>query len=206
MTKRLFDLTISIILIVIVLPLLIVIAIAVKVTSRGDVLYRGLRVGLNNKGFYIFKYRSMVLNAESKGGYSTAMDDQRLTKIGRILRRYKLDELPQLINVVRGEMSLVGPRPQVFYYTDKYKGDQKLILSVKPGITDFASLYFSDMDLILGQRNVDKKYEDEIEPLKNILRLRYVKERTFFLDMRILIETAFTIIGIKNVTGLDLSP
>ena len=206
MTKRLFDLTISIILIVIVLPLLIVIAIAVKVTSRGDVLYRGLRVGLNNKGFYIFKYRSMVLNAESKGGYSTAMDDQRLTKIGRILRRYKLDELPQLINVVCGEMSLVGPRPQVFYYTDKYKGDQKLILSVKPGITDFASLYFSDMDLILGQRNVDKKYEDEIEPLKNILRLRYVKERTFFLDMRILIETAFTIIGIKNVTGLDLSP
>ena len=206
MTKRLFDLTISILLIVTVLPLLIVIAIAVKVTSRGDVLYRGLRVGLNNKGFYIFKYRSMVLNAESKGGYSTAMDDQRLTKIGRILRRYKLDELPQLINVVRGEMSLVGPRPQVFYYTDKYKGDQKLILSVKPGITDFASLYFSDMDLILGQRNVDKKYEDEIEPIKNILRLRYVKERTFFLDIRILIETAFTIIGIKNVTRLDLSP
>jgi len=185
---------------------MIIIAIAVKVDSRGPVLYRGHRAGVNNKRFYILKYRSMVLNAESKGGYSTAMNDLRLTKIGRILRRYKLDELPQLINVVCGEMSLVGPRPQVYYYTDKYKGDQKLILSVKPGITDFASLYFSNMDSILGQGNVDKKYEDEIEPLKNILRLRYVKERTFFLDMRILIETAFTIIGIKNVTGLDLSP
>ena len=110
------------------------------------------------------------------------------------------------LNLIKGDMSLVGPRPQVLYYINKYEGEMKLILSVRPGITDFSSLYFSDMDKILGDGNVDEKYESEIEPVKNLLRLRYVNEQSFFLDMRILIETSFSIVGIKNVTGLNIKP
>lgn len=148
----------------------------------------------------------MVKNADKIGGNSTALNDSRLTKIGRFLRKYKLDELPQFINVIKGEMSLVGPRPQVRKYTDLYKGELKLILFFKPGITDLASLYFLDMDKTLGNENVDDKYATQIEPIKNILRLRYVKEQSFCLDIRILIETVFSLIGIKNTTGLNIKP
>ena len=156
--------------------------------------------------FKIYKFRTMVQDAESIGGPSTALNDFRLTKIGRFLRKYKIDELPQFINIIKGEMSLVGPRPQVIYYTNKYKGDYKLILSVKPGLTDFATLYFLDMDKVLGSENVDKKYATEIEPIKNSLRLKYVKEKNFLLDIRILVETAFSLIGIKNITRLNIKP
>ena len=148
----------------------------------------------------------MVQDAENIGGYSTALNDYRLTKIGRFLRKYKLDELPQFINVVKGDMSLVGPRPQVKYYTNQYLGELNLILSVKPGLTDLATLYFFDMDEVLGDKDVDEKYANEIEPIKNILRLRYVKEKNFLLDFRVLIETAFGIIGIKNITSLNIKP
>jgi lipopolysaccharide/colanic/teichoic acid biosynthesis glycosyltransferase len=147
----------------------------------------------------------MVVDSENKGGFSTAINDSRFTSVGRKLRRYKLDELPQFINVIQGDMSIVGPRPQVYYYTDKYVGEQILILSVKPGITDLASLYFSDMDKILGDGDVDSKYEIEVEPIKNKLRLKYVKQRSLLLDIRIMIETAFTVFDIKNVTGLDIA-
>ena len=148
----------------------------------------------------------MVQDAENIGGPSTALNDFRLTKIGRFLRKYKLDELPQFINIIKGEMSLVGPRPQVIYYTDQYKGELNLILSVKPGLTDLASLYFLDMDNVLGNQNVDEKYASEIEPIKNLLRLRYVKEKNFLLDIRILIETMFSIVGLKNITRLNIKP
>ena len=130
----------------------------------------------------------MVKDAENIGGPSTALNDFRLTKIGRFLRKYKLDELPQFINIIKGDMSLVGPRPQVIYYTNQYKGDYKLILSVKPGLTDFATLYFLDMDKVLGSVNVDEKYAKEIEPIKNSLRLRYVKEKTFYLILEYLLK------------------
>ena len=148
----------------------------------------------------------MIQDAEDVGGHSTALNDFRLTKIGRFLRKYKLDELPQFINVIKGEMSLVGPRPQVNYYTNQYKNEMKLILSVKPGLTDLASLYFLDMDEILGTANVDDKYANEIEPIKNQLRLRYVKKQNFILDIRILLETAFSILGCKNITRLNIKP
>ena len=110
------------------------------------------------------------------------------------------------LNIIKGEMSLVGPRPQVVYYTDQYKGELKLILSVKPGLTDLSTLYFMDMDKILGSKNADEKYASEIEPIKNSLRLRYVKEKNFLLDIRILIETVFGLIGIKNITRLNIKP
>ena len=132
------------------------------------------------------------------------MNDARFTRSGRVLRKYKLDELPQLFNVLFGEMSLVGPRPQVIYYTKKYRGAERSILSVKPGITDYASIYFSDMDKVLGKNNVDDKYEKEIEPLKNQLRIKYVNERSLLVDLRILVETFFLLFGISNITGLDI--
>ena len=174
--------------------------------SPGKVFYRGVRAGKNEVNFEIYKFRTMVENAENIGGYSTSINDNRLTKIGRFLRKYKIDELPQFINVIKGDMSLVGPRPQVLYYTNQYKGEEKSILSVRPGITDLASLYFSDMDKVLGDGDADRKYETEIEPIKNLLRLKYVNEQSFVLDIRILIETIFSLIGIKNITKLNITP
>jgi lipopolysaccharide/colanic/teichoic acid biosynthesis glycosyltransferase len=204
--KTLFDIIIAFVALIILFPIFILISFIIKVTSDGEVFYRGTRAGKNNVDFKIYKFRTMVQDAENIGGYSTALDDFRLTKIGRFLRKYKLDELPQFINIIKGEMSLVGPRPQVIYYTNQYSGSLKSILSVKPGMTDLASLYFLDMDKVLDSKNVDKKYATEIEPIKNLLRLKYVKEQSFLLDIRILIETIFSLIGIKNITRLNIKP
>ena len=164
--KTTFDIIVALIALILLSPIFILITIVIKITSSGEVFYKGTRAGKNKKNFKIFKFRTMVTNAENIGGPSTALNDFRLTKIGRFLRKYKLDELPQFINIIKGEMSLVGPRPQVIYYTNQYKGDYKMILSVKPGLTDFATLYFLDMDKVLGSENVDKKYATEIEPIK----------------------------------------
>lgn len=203
--KRVFDVVFSAVVIVVAAPFLLVIAAMITLESPGPVFYRGQRAGLDGQVFRIFKFRSMVPDAEQKGGYSTAADDPRVTRVGRFLRKHKLDELPQFFNVLWGDMSLVGPRPQVLFYTNQYQGVEKLILSVRPGITDLASLYFVDMDAVLGSGDVDARYQTEIEPIKNRLRLRYVKERSFFLDLRILVETAFKMVGIDNVTGLNIS-
>ena len=203
--KRLTDIGLSAAALLILAPVLLLIAALIKVGSPGPVFYRGVRAGRNGRVFQILKFRSMVVDAERKGGFSTAIDDPRLTSTGKFIRRYKLDELPQFINVLVGDMSLVGPRPQVLFYTNKYVGDELLILSVRPGITDFASLYFSDMDSVLGTGDVDSRYLAEVEPIKNKLRLRYVMEQSYILDIRILIETAFKLIGFANITGLNVS-
>ena len=205
-SKRCIDVVLSIVAIVLLSPVFIAVASLIKLTSPGTVLYRGVRAGRNGRNFYILKFRTMVADAERMGGASTAVDDPRLTRIGRSLRRYKLDELPQFFNVLGGSMSLVGPRPQVLSYTEKYEGEERLILSMRPGITDLASLYFSDMDKTLGSGDVDAKYAREVEPVKNVLRLRYVKEASLLLDFRILIETAFKLVGVDSATGLNLKP
>ena len=204
--KKVFDIIISVVALLVLSPIFVIVSLIIKISSPGGVFYKGVRAGKNNVVFEIYKFRTMVQDAEIMGGYSTSINDFRLTKIGRFLRKYKIDELPQLINVIKGEMSLVGPRPQVLYYTNQYKGELKSILSVKPGITDLASLYFLDMDKVLGNGSVDKKYETEIEPVKNLLRVRYVNEQSFLLDMRILIETVFSLIGIRNITRLNIKP
>ena len=203
--KKIIDLGCSFIAVLMLAPLMISIAILIKVGSPGPIFYRGERVGKDGKIFRIFKFRSMIVDAERKGGFSTAIDDPRLTGLGRFIRKHKLDELPQFFNVLAGDMSLVGPRPQVAFYTDKYEGDEKLILSVKPGITDLASLYYADMDSVLGSGNVDARYLTEIEPVKNQLRLKYIREQSFLLDTRILIETGFKLIGFENITKLNIS-
>lgn len=139
----------------------------------------------------------MVVNAEKMGGPSTALNDPRLTSIGRLLRKYKLDELPQLINILLGEMSFVGPRPQVEQYTRLYSGEQEVILSVRPGLTDYASIKFMNLDEILGDEEVDERYFREIEPEKNKLRIKYVKERSFRVDLSILYRTVISLFKIR---------
>ncbi len=173
------------------------ISLLIFITSPGPVIYKGSRAGIYGSEFKIYKFRTMVINAEKIGGFSTAKNDKRLIKYGRFFRKYKLDELPQLFNVLKGDMSFVGPRPQVFYYTNKYKGENKKILNVKPGITDLSTISFSDMDSVLGSLNVDKYYEENIEPKKNKLRLDYVKNISFGLDIKILFLTVLTLVGIK---------
>jgi lipopolysaccharide/colanic/teichoic acid biosynthesis glycosyltransferase len=205
--KRLTDIVISLIAIIIFTPLMLALAILIKLDSpKGGVFYCGERAGRAGTTFRILKFRTMVVDAELKGGFSTATNDPRLIPLGRSLRKYKLDELPQFFNVLFGDMSLVGPRPQVVYYTSRYRGDELLILSVRPGITDLASLHFVDMDAVLGSGDVDVRYQTEIEPLKNQLRIRYVRERSYLMDIRILIETAFKLLGFSNATGLNVTP
>lgn len=203
--KRAFDVVFAVVGASILSPLFILIVLLIKSTSSGPVIYRGERVGLNGRVFKILKFRSMVVDAEKIGGPSTALNDKRLTPIGRWLRKYKLDELPQIFNVLKGDMSFVGPRPQVKFYTDMYDDEEKLILSLKPGITDLSSLYFTDMDSTLGLNDVDAYYLQYVEPVKNRFRLRYVREASFSLDIKILIETFLRVLKLPSWFDLKLN-
>ena len=195
MAKRLFDVIFSFLGLIMLLPLLLVIAVIIKITSPGPVFYRGERVGKDGKVFRIFKFRTMVANADKIGGFSTAGDDPRLTKVGKFLKRFQLDELPQLINVLKGEMSLVGPRPEVpFYVNMMTEEERKIILSIKPGITDWASLWnFHEGEVLRGSADPEKDYMEKIRPKKLRLQIKYVKERTFWTDIKIILKTILKI-------------
>lgn len=199
MTKRILDILAALAGIVVLSPLLMAVAALVKVESKGPIFYRGVRVGRYGELFRIYKFRTMVPNAESLGGHSTALQDPRLTRIGPTLRKYKLDELPQLFNIIAGHMSIVGPRPQVKTYTDLYTAEEKHILDVRPGLTDFASIEFIHLDAMLGNENVDEKYQREIEPRKNELRLKYVREQSLMTDFRILVRTVARMFAIRKL-------
>lgn len=152
-------------------------------------------MGRRGKPFKIFKFRTMVLDAERLGGPSTADDDPRITKIGRFLRKYKFDELPQFINVLKGDMSFVGPRPEVQHYVDMFTDEEKAILNVRPGITDWASLWNPDEGAILaGSPDPEKTYMEKIRPEKLRLQLRYVRERSFWKDLKIIFLTLKAIV------------
>lgn len=189
MAKRLFDVAFSAVGLLVLFPLLLVAALAIKGTSTGPVFYRGVRTGRDGVPFRVFKFRTMVQNAEQVGGPSTGQNDPRVTRVGSFLRKYKIDELPNLINVLRGEMSLVGPRPEVPQYTAWYEGDEKLILTVRPGITDLSSIEFIDLAAHVGSDDVDATFEKEVLPIKNQLRVKYVKTRSFWGDIVIILKT-----------------
>jgi len=175
------------------------VAVAMKMESSGPVFYRGVRAGRDGKPFRIFKFRTMVEDAERLGSASTPGDDLRVTRVGRFLRQYKLDELPQLINVVRGEMSLVGPRPQVPWAVELYTEDEKSILSVRPGITDAASIRFrNEGEILRGSANPDKDYFEKIHPEKMRLSLEYVRTQSFALDCKILWQTIVAVLVRPN--------
>ena len=195
MIKRIFDIIFSFLGLIIISPFLLAIAIMIKISSPGPVFYRGERIGKLGKPFRIFKFRTMVENADKMGGPSTASDDPRLTKIGNFLKKYQLDELPQLINVLRGEMSLVGPRPEVKIYVDMMtKEERNIILSVPQGMTDLASLWdFHEGDILKGSSDPEKAYIEKIRPKKLELQKEYARNHNFFLDLKIIFKTIFKI-------------
>jgi len=191
MAKRIFDIIFSFLGAILTSPLFLVVVFLIKKESPGPVFYRGERIGKNGKPFRIFKFRTMVVDAEKMGGPSTAGDDQRLLKIGHFLKKYQLDEMPQLINVLRGEMSLVGPRPEVKTYVDMMNEEERnVIFSIKPGMTDFASLWnFHESEVLKGSTDPEKTYMEKIRPEKIRLQMEYVKKRSFLLDLKIVIKT-----------------
>lgn len=200
MVKRLFDITFSSLGLIVMFPFLILSAIVIKLDSKGPVFYRGKRIGRSGKLFRIFKFRTMVYDAEKIGGPSTADDDPRITKTGKFLRKYKLDELPQLINVLKGEMSFVGPRPEVQTYIDMFTEEEKAILNVRPGITDWASLWNPDEGAILaGSPDPEKTYMEKIRPEKIKLQMKYVKDHSFLVDLKIVLLTIKTVFRRKKI-------
>jgi len=176
---------------VITAPLFLLIALLIKKEDRGPVFYRGIRIGRGGKPFKMFKFRTMVPNADKLGGPSTSADDPRLTKIGKFLKKYKLDEIPQLINVLKGEMSIVGPRPEVPFYVNMMTDEEReKILSVKPGITDLASLWdIHEEEVLKGSPDPEETYMEKIRPEKLRLQLKYVNEHSFFVDLKIILKT-----------------
>ncbi len=193
--KRLFDLVFSALGLIVLSPVLLAIVVAIRRESPGPALYKGTRVGMNGARFKMNKFRTMVINADKIGGSSTPEDDPRITRVGRFLRRYKLDELPQLINVFKGEMSFVGPRPQVKWAVDLYTPAERLILTVRPGITDYASLRFpNEGEILKGSTDPDKDYMVKIHPEKMRLSLEYVRTRSMGLDIKIIFQTLAAIV------------
>lgn len=191
LAKRLFDIVFSLIGLLVLSPLLAVIALLIKLDSEGPVFYRGVRVGRLGKPLKIFKFRTLVVDADKIGASSTADDDPRITGVGKVLRRYKLDELPQLINVLKGEMSWVGPRPQVPWIVESYSEEDKAVLAVRPGIADYAFVILpSEGEVLRGSTNPDGDYLEKIHPEKMRLSLEYVRNRSFGFDMKILVDTA----------------
>jgi len=203
--KRIFDIVMAATGLAMLSPLLLWITWRIKKEDHGPVFYRGARVGFQGRVFHILKFRTMVLDAEKLGGSSTSDDDPRITKIGKTLRKYKLDELPQLFNVLTGEMSLVGPRPEIKRYTDLYTEEQKAIFTVRPGITDWASLWNSDEGAVLaGAEDPDKAFEELIQPTKLKLQLKYVHERSFWVDLKIIVLTLLAVVSPTSQAVLDI--
>lgn len=192
MLKRLFDIFFSSLGLIMLSPFFLIIAIWIKLDSKGPILYRGLRIGLQGKLFRIYKFRSMIVNAENVGAASTNKNDARVTKVGEFIRKYKLDEFSQLINVFLGDMSLVGPRPEVQKFVNQYTDEEKIILTVRPGITDFASLKFHNEGEIIensGIIDADEAYSKLIRPEKLRLQMKYVKEQNLITDFKLILLT-----------------
>lgn len=192
--KRIVDLILSLFFLIFALPLYVVISIAILLEDGFPIFYRPLRGGYKNKPFRIIKFRTMVKNADKIGGGTTALNDPRITKVGSVLRRTKMDETSNLINIIRGTMSFVGPRPELLQYTDQYTGEEKEIFEVRPGVTDFSSLRFISLDEVVGAENADEMYEKYVLKEKNKLRIKYAEEVSFTTDAKILFTTMWKVV------------
>ena len=189
MLKRIFDIILSLFGLIILLPFMLIIAIFIKLDSKGPVFFKQLRVTKNGREFKIFKYRTMRVGSDKYSQITVGKDD-RITKIGSFLRKYKLDEIPQLINVLIGDMSLVGPRPEVPKYVALYTDEQKEILKVRAGITDYASIEFSDEnDLLASEEDPEKAYIEKVMPKKIELNKKYISEISILTDIKIILLT-----------------
>jgi lipopolysaccharide/colanic/teichoic acid biosynthesis glycosyltransferase len=194
MVKRLFDILFSGIGLFFLSPILLLIILFIKLSSKGNVFYFQNRMGKNNQAFKLFKFRTMYADSDKKGLITVGMNDSRITPIGYYLRKYKIDELPQLLNVLIGNMSIVGPRPEVEKYTTLYNQEQLKVLSVKPGITDLASIKYSNENEILAKfENPEQAYIEQIMPDKLNLNLEYIERQSLWFDIKIIFATLFKI-------------
>ena len=190
MLKRLMDLVVASVGLILLAPVLLIVGILIKIDSPGPVFYRGDRIGKDGKPFKMLKFRTMVIHADRMGAALTHGGDPRVTRIGRLLRKWKIDEIPQLINVVRGEMSLVGPRPESPVYVQYYTPEQKQVLTVKPGITGQTQVRYRHEETLLGQcADPEKDYVEKIMPQKLAIDLEYIENRSMLLDLALLFET-----------------
>ncbi len=205
--KRLFDIVVSGIGLLLLSWLFIILAISIVIDSKGGVFFRGPRVGQNGKIFRIFKFRSMIPDCEGKGKWNVGDDDDRITRMGHFLRKTKLDELPQLINVFIGNMSFVGPRPELQVYVDMYKEEEKPILDLKPGITDYASMAnFDQFETFTKAADSDEAYLKYIRPLKLKLQLYYRNHHSFWGDIRLIFWTVFKVITRTQAVPKEIVP
>lgn len=192
--KRIIGLIVALPFLIIALPIYLVITIAIISEDGRPVFYRPLRGGYRGKNFRIFKFRTMVKNADKIGGGTTANHDPRITKVGGFLRKTKLDETANLINILIGTMSFIGPRPELLQYTEKYEGDEKEILEVRPGVTDYSSIEFINLDEIVGSGNADEMYEKYVLKKKNALRVKYAETVSFSTDCKIFFTTVWKVL------------
>ncbi|MBO4939978.1 MAG: sugar transferase [Clostridia bacterium] len=194
--KRLFDIVVSLIMLVILSPLFLILAIAIKIDSKGPVFYRQLRVTQYGKRFRIFKFRSMVQNADKVGSHVTVNNDARITKVGKFIRKCRLDEICQLIDVLRGTMSFVGTRPEAVKYVDKYTTEMMATLLLPAGITSEASIYYkNESELLDGVEDVDKVYVENVLPDKMYYNLKAIERFSFWRDIKIMFMTVFAVLG-----------
>ena len=192
---RFFDFILGLVGLVVLAPIFIMLAIWIKIDSKGPVFYKQVRVGQNGINFGLFKFRSMVVDADKKGLITVGGRDPRITRSGYFIRKYKLDELPQLINVLVGDMSLVGPRPEVRKYVELYTDEQQKVLSVKPGITDYASIEYMDENEILGKSSdPEKTYIEDIMPEKIKYNMKYINNKNLFEYFKIIFLTVLKIV------------
>ena len=196
MIKRLFDITASALGLALCSPLFLLVAALIKLDSKGSVFFKQERMGKNFRPFYIYKFRSMVQEAPEKGALISVANDSRITRVGNVLRKAKIDELPQLINVLIGEMSLVGPRPEVPKYVQLFRKDYEEILRVHPGITDLASLKYRDEAAILAQsENPEEAYLKRVLPDKIKLAKEYIRRSSFLFDLSLILRTPLRLFG-----------
>lgn len=193
--KRILDLIFALILLVLTSPVFLILSVMIAADTGFPVFYRANRGGYRNKDFRIFKFRTMVQNADQIGGGTTALHDSRITRAGNFLRKTKLDEFANLLSIVTGNMSFVGPRPELPRYTEQYKGTEKLIFEVRPGITDYSSIEFISLDEIVGAQNADEAYETNVLPKKNKLRVKYAAAVSFSTDCRLFFKTVGKVLG-----------
>ena len=197
--KRIFDIIVSLILLIILFPIMLILAILIKIDSKGPVFYRQERITTNGKTFRIFKFRTMVQNADKIGTLVTIGNDSRITRVGKAIRKFRLDEFPQLINVLKGEMSFVGTRPEVKKYVDKYTDEMKATLLMPAGITSMASIKYKDEDKILEEalqkgKHTDLAYIEDVLPEKMKYNLEYITKFSFWYDIKVCIDTVIGVL------------
>lgn len=204
MVKRLFDLIVALVSLIVLAPLLLIVGLLIKLDSPGPVFYRGDRIGKGGVPFKMYKLRTMVTSADRMGSALTHSGDSRITRVGRILRNWKIDEFPQLLNILRGEMSVVGPRPESPGYVEYYTPEQRQVLQVKPGMTGLTQVRFRHEETLLSYcANVEEDYIEKIMPQKLALDLEYIENQSLLLDVQLIIQTFLCLFKADEFTASE---